>query len=235
MIDRLDLQNRNWPVEVFENWRRSGLLVLDMPYQRGEVWGTKRRRNFILSLLRGIPTPSIVVNDRLRADFTDEGRNGYAIVDGKQRVTTILAFLDDKLSVPREWFDDGASREPLVVFSQLAIAVQRRFKGRPLATAETLVKTLAEEKTLFDMINYGGLAQGEIDSDISEHAEPDAEPVSPDRLRYQKLKILCADKAEKITSMIEADDFEVARLTANEIAGDLERLRDCANHLADTE
>jgi hypothetical protein len=173
VINRLDLQNRNWPVEVFENWRRSGLLVLDMPYQRGEVWGTKRRRNFILSLLRGIPTPSIVVNDRLRADFTDEGCNGYAIVDGKQRVTTILAFLDDRLSVPRDWFDDGASSESLVVFSQLAIAVQRRFKGRPLATAETLVKTLAEEQTLFDMINYGGLAQGEIDDDCDLQGLPE--------------------------------------------------------------
>ncbi len=58
---------------------------------------------------------------------------------------------------------------------------------------------------------------------------------SRQRQRYEKLKTLCADRAEKIQSMIEADDFDLARLAAVEIAVDLERLRDCANHLADIE
>jgi hypothetical protein len=55
------------------------------------------------------------------------------------------------------------------------------------------------------------------------------------RQRYEKLKTLCADRAEKIQSMIEADDFDRARLAAFEMAVHLERLRDCANHLADIE
>ncbi len=60
---------------------------MDQPYQRGVVWGVKRRRNLIKSLLMGIPVPAIVINNRFGAKFSHPGydrqRNWmYAVVDG---------------------------------------------------------------------------------------------------------------------------------------------------------
>ena len=167
MIQKIDLQNRNWSISQIKHWDDGGDLLLSPPYQRGDVWGTKRRQNFIRSLLQGIPVPSVVMNDRLRADFVGDRSTSYSVIDGKQRITTILMFFAGQLSVPADWFDlvDCASNHEMVSFLHLTKRGQRRFENLPLAAAETFLKTEAEEKFVFDLINFGGLAQGESDSD----------------------------------------------------------------------
>ena len=167
MIQKIELQNRNWSISQIKHWDDGGDLLLSPPYQRGDVWGTKRRRNFIRSLLQGIPIPSVVMNDRLRADFVGDRSTSYSVIDGKQRITTILMFFAGELSVPADWFElvDGASNKDLVSFLDLTKRGQRRFENLPLAAAETFLKTEAEEKLVFDLINFGGLAQGEFDTE----------------------------------------------------------------------
>lgn len=167
MLKKLELQNRNWSISQVKHWNDDGDLLLSPPYQRGDVWGTKRRRNYIRSLLQSIPVPSVIINDRLRADFVGDGKTSYAVIDGKQRLTTILLFFTDLLAVPVEWFDlvDCASNKEFVLFSDLTRRGQRRFENLPLATAETLLKTEDEERMVFELVNFGGLAQGEVDSE----------------------------------------------------------------------
>lgn len=143
-------------------------MLLDTPYQRGDVWGIKRRRNFIKSLLWKIPTPSLVINNRMEADFIGDYPGKFAVIDGKQRLTAILKFVRNAFGIPREWVDprDFCTDQPLVHYAELTLAGQRRFDDLPLATAETRVRTLDEEREIFDLINFGGLAQGEVDEDI---------------------------------------------------------------------
>lgn len=140
-------------------------LDLNPPYQRGVVWGTKRKRNLIRSLLSGIPVPSIVINDRsIRFDgWNPEDDPFYVIVDGKQRITAIRDFVDGKFTVPGHWFDVAAED---IRFSDLEISERRRFMHRPIAVSEAKLATLAEEKEMFGLINFGGLDQGEVDDDV---------------------------------------------------------------------
>ncbi len=145
------------------------LFDLDQPYQRGEVWGVKRRQNLIKSLLMGVPVPAIVLDDRFNAKFSHPGysreRNWmFAVVDGKQRVTTIQDFYDNQFAVPAAWFVDGAAGE--VLFADLTVPHQRAFRNIPMPVAEGVFQTLAQEQELFDLLNFGGLAQGEVDEDL---------------------------------------------------------------------
>jgi uncharacterized protein with ParB-like and HNH nuclease domain len=167
VIQKLDLQNRNWSISQIKHWADGGDLLLSPPYQRGDVWGTKRRQNFIRSLLQGIPVPSVVMNDRLRADFVGDRSTSYSVIDGKQRITTILMFFAGELLVPADWFDlvDCASNKELVSFPDLTKRGQRRFENLPFACAETYLTNEADEQVVFDLINFGGLAQGEVDQD----------------------------------------------------------------------
>ena len=137
---------------------------MNPPYQRGDVWGVKRRRNLIKSILMGIPIPSIIVNDRCVAEFSgDDDR--YAVIDGKQRIITILMFLDSELAIPSEWVvDDCRPKEKgLVVFSDMRLSFRRGFESLAIACSEVNLKTIEEEKEVFDLVNFGGLAQGERD------------------------------------------------------------------------
>lgn len=143
-------------------------LDVNPPYQRGEVWGVKRRRNLIKSLLSGVPIPAIVVNDRMGAGFEGwdaDNDPAYVVVDGKQRVTTLRAFVDGKFTVPGDWFDEDAE---WVRFPDLPKPKQLHFMHRPVAVAEGKLKTLDAERELFDLLNFGGLAQGETDDDLLE-------------------------------------------------------------------
>lgn len=64
----------------------------DPPYQRAsDVWSLDQRQLFIDSLLNGFDVPKIYLHD-LRGRHP---RKVYAVVDGKQRLTTIWSFLQD--------------------------------------------------------------------------------------------------------------------------------------------
>jgi hypothetical protein len=143
---------------------------MDQPYQRGVVWGAKRRLNLIKSILMGIPIPAIVINDRFHAGFSHPGysqdRNWmYAVVDGKQRVTTVQGFVNNEFWIPYEWVEDDARGQ--VYYGDLPLPFQRGFRNTPMPVAEGQFATLDQEHELFDLVNFGGLAQGEVDDDLT--------------------------------------------------------------------
>lgn len=160
MLERLRLSQTNRPIETLIYWKKDRYLELSPPYQRGDVWGYKRRQNLIRSILLGVPIPSIIINDRFAAHWTAD--ETIAVIDGKQRITAVLDFLDDVLTVPAEWFGlEGAAG--LIVFSDLPITQQRRIRQSPLPFTEGQLPTLEAEREVFDLVNFGGVPQGESD------------------------------------------------------------------------
>lgn len=133
-------------------------MLLDPPYQRGDVWGTTRRQNLIKSILMGVPIPSIVINDRSKSGWDFDLT--CVVIDGKQRVTSILMFLNDELTVEGSWF---GLPEGQIKFSELPLPQQRRFKQHTLQFCEGQLETIEHETEVFELINYGGVPQGETD------------------------------------------------------------------------
>lgn len=165
-LEQLRLSQTARPIETFVYWQKDGQILLSPPYQRGDVWGLTRQRNLIRSILLGVPIPSIIVNDRFSASYNSKGSEwdeaeklAVAVIDGKQRITAILAFLGDKLTVPGEWF--GLDGE--VKFSELPMPRQRGFRQRPIQCCEGQLLSLEAEKEIFELVNFGGVPQGETD------------------------------------------------------------------------
>ncbi|WP_162458430.1 DUF262 domain-containing protein [Pseudactinotalea terrae] len=77
-----------WSIHDFASRAKSGRLDLSPSYQRGDVWPTADAQLLMESILRGIPLPSIIIlRPRSVADAP------FEIVDGKQRLTSILRFI----------------------------------------------------------------------------------------------------------------------------------------------
>ncbi|WP_160011692.1 DUF262 domain-containing protein [Nocardioides sp. AX2bis] len=77
-----------WPIQEFGDMAERGKLNLSPSYQRGDVWPTTDAQMLIESILRGIPLPSVIVlkpSNQFDAPFE--------VVDGKQRLTSILRFI----------------------------------------------------------------------------------------------------------------------------------------------
>jgi uncharacterized protein with ParB-like and HNH nuclease domain len=167
-LKRLSLQQLNRPLDCIQIWGRDNRLLLDTPYQRGDVWGPVRQRNLIRSILMGIPIPSIITNDRSRSGtWPADEMWKFAVIDGKQRLTAILKFLNDELYVPAEWFlqdqVEWTTFMTVVKFSDLKIAQQRRIQNTPIIFSEGSLRTIEEEMEVFELVNYGGVPQGETD------------------------------------------------------------------------
>lgn len=159
---------------------QDGLMDVNPPYQRGSVWTLEQRIGLIRSWLLGIPIPAIMVNDRGGYGWReanggispmDTGEAIYAVVDGKQRVETAIAWWNDEFAVPASWIatdhveqtedtDDG----PYVRFSGLSTVGQRLFNNRAmLPTIEAQVPTIEAEADLYLLVNMGGTAQTDDD------------------------------------------------------------------------
>ena len=156
------LKNTTRSIDFFPYLRDRSTLLLDPPYQRGDVWGPVRRVNLIRSILMGVPIPCVILNDRRYADWPD-GDVRIAVVDGRQRIMTILRFYASELAVPGYWFGVDA---PSVVFRDLTPGQQRKFSNKGLPAAEARLPDLATEQEVFDLINFGGVPQGSSDVDV---------------------------------------------------------------------
>lgn len=79
--------------EQFVSWFRKtyldGNLTIKPPYQRKPVWAAKQKCKLIETILLGLPIPEIFIQQ----STTPEGDTTYAIVDGQQRIRTVLQFI----------------------------------------------------------------------------------------------------------------------------------------------
>lgn len=74
------------PIVEFVGHAREDELDLNPPYQREYIWSNPDSQKLIESILRGIPLPSIIL-----ATVAEDDK--LQIVDGKQRLTSILRFV----------------------------------------------------------------------------------------------------------------------------------------------
>lgn len=74
---------------------------LSAPYQRESVWDLERRQNLIRSLIMGIPVGAVIV---AKLPY-QKGRAYHRIIDGKQRIETVMMFARGEFAVPGWWWN----------------------------------------------------------------------------------------------------------------------------------
>jgi hypothetical protein len=160
-----------------------GQYLLDPPYQRGSVWDVVRRRNLVRSLLMGLPIGAVTINERDHRFEDYDPAIFAAVVDGRQRIETIRAFVDSQFAVPADWFTgddngdylvDGVALEPIdmageqvpgVRYDQLTRLGRGLFDRTSVAVNHARVLTVAAEAELFLLLNFGGVPQSDADEE----------------------------------------------------------------------
>ena len=89
---------RNYSIRDFEQWEERNELTLAPKFQRRNVWSEKARSYLIDTIVRGKPIPKIY----MRQDTNPQSRKTTReVVDGQQRLHTVLLFLKDGLKLRR--------------------------------------------------------------------------------------------------------------------------------------
>lgn len=122
------------------------LLVLDPDFQRSDVWKPKQKSELIESILMGIPLPLIYVK---------EDENGaYIIVDGRQRLTALFDFMNDKYCLQHLGILKDINGK---FFSGLSESQRNKIEDCSLTLH--IIKPPTSDRVMFDLfdrVNRGG-------------------------------------------------------------------------------
>jgi hypothetical protein len=91
-LDALDIKRTLFSVSDFLDWQRQGTLNLDPPFQRRSVWKLGAKSYLIDTVVRGLPVPLIFIRERIDPDTLRPMRE---VIDGQQRLRTLLGFVDE--------------------------------------------------------------------------------------------------------------------------------------------
>lgn len=91
-------QDMSWLIEQ----NRRNQLDLNPPYQRRSVWTPSDRRSFMDTIFKNYPSPPIFLH---KTTDPATGEAMYHVVDGKQRISTVLQFLENKVYLPHDFGD----------------------------------------------------------------------------------------------------------------------------------
>lgn len=121
-------------------------LDLSPPYQRLSVWNLEYRQYFIDTVLRNYPSPQIFLDVEISA----AGRTIYHVVDGKQRLSTIIEFLEGVFSTSEKHSGPTLGDR---YYTDLPSEAQNKFLRYiiPVEFLENADET--ELKTAFDRLN----------------------------------------------------------------------------------
>ena len=88
-----------WFLDLYQNEQ----LNLDPPYQRRSVWTGKDRKFFLDTIFRNYPCPAVFLHKEIDAE---RGRMIYHVVDGKQRLETIILFSRNDIAIDKDYGDE---------------------------------------------------------------------------------------------------------------------------------
>jgi hypothetical protein len=103
----LNISRTQFTIGDFVSWMRSGELDLTPSFQRRHVWKKSAKSYLIDTIVRGLPTPIVFLR---QVTDTKKLTTKRQVVDGQQRIRTLLSFIDKKLLK-----DFDASRDEFTV------------------------------------------------------------------------------------------------------------------------
>lgn len=95
-------------------------LIIKPTFQRNPVWTVNQKSYLIDSILRSYPIPEIYLQERVN----EKGESQFVVVDGQQRLRTVLDFINNEFSlVPTETGEQWGN----LTFDELSPDDKKRF------------------------------------------------------------------------------------------------------------
>lgn len=111
---------RQYPINDFRLWHQRDELILSPKFQRRKVWSGKAKSYLIDTILRGLPIPPVFIREKIDLNTNKTIRE---VIDGQQRLRTILEFLNDNFIVLKIHNEEFGGKH----FSQLPEDVKQQF------------------------------------------------------------------------------------------------------------
>jgi hypothetical protein len=157
---KLEKSSNNITIKsLFKEWKKDQQLKkegkhgettlrFDMAIQRNQdVWSNENRSDFIHSVLYGFYIPVVLVQD------SNDGKKWF--LDGKQRVTTLMTFMNGEWSLSKKTEDAYGFKIAGFKFSDLPLEMREEIEGETLTIVRIKNMTEQERDKMFVKLNSG--------------------------------------------------------------------------------
>lgn len=150
-------QAKDWSIREFQSMEQDGTLDLRPTYQRKFVMDLKMSSRLIESILMDVPIPVVYL--------AEEKDGTYSVIDGQQRLTSFISFVNGKLPDGKEFVLQGLkvlSELNKKKYSDLDKILQTKVKTTTLHTI--IIKRESQEDIkfeIFERLNTGSIRLNE--------------------------------------------------------------------------
>lgn len=135
-----------YTVNDFVGWHDRGELILSPDFQRRRVWTLRAKSYLIDTIARGMPIPQIFIRQVIHPSAR---RTVREVVDGQQRLSSIIDFVDGKFTV-LPVHNSEIARKP---YDSLPEEIQHRILEFPLTVNVLTGRDDADVLEIFSRIN----------------------------------------------------------------------------------
>src|SRR5438067_4047420 len=93
-----NFDSRTYSINDFLEWNVNNQLELNPKFQRRNVWSDRARSFLMDTIVRGKPIPKVFIRQKINATTKASIRE---VVDGQQRLRTILSYLNDGFTISK--------------------------------------------------------------------------------------------------------------------------------------
>lgn len=154
--------SRVYSVGDYREWNDSGQLVLSPRFQRRDVWTETARSYLMDTIIRGLPIPKVFIRQIIDSS---SGKSIREVVDGQQRLRTIISYLNDGFVIRR-----GHNREyGGLFFSQLPEDKKLELLGYEISTDLLVNLTDSQILDIFSRLNSHAVVLNEQEKINASH------------------------------------------------------------------
>ncbi|WP_292026314.1 DUF262 domain-containing protein [Brevundimonas sp. UBA2416] len=135
-------QDISWFLDLHEKSQ----LNLEPPYQRRSVWSRRDREFFMDTVMNNLPAPPVFLHKTL----DENGKSTFHVVDGKQRLQTIIDFRANKVRLPEDFADNSLQKKK---WNDLGREQRELFWNYEIVVEQIPDVSDASIKNIFERIN----------------------------------------------------------------------------------
>lgn len=106
---RYNRSSSTMSISIFYEQYQLKKFNFEPSYQRsGGIWKEQNQSFLIDSIFKNFPVPPVFLEQKIQSGITT-----YDVIDGKQRLTSIIRFINNEIGLPRNFSDDEYGYKPL--------------------------------------------------------------------------------------------------------------------------
>lgn len=157
--------SRAYSINDFVEWERQKQLELNPAFQRRPVWSEKAKSFLMDTIIRGKPIPKFFIRQKINVTTRTSVRE---VVDGQQRLRTILSFIKDGFVINRVQNAQFGGKK----FSQLPEDVQSQLLAYEIAVDLLINLPDTEVLDIFSRLNSYAVVLNEQEKLNAEYFGP---------------------------------------------------------------